>query len=168
MPRALADLAALLGELGIRWALIGALAANRYRASARTTQDVDLLLANTGPGLEAALQRRGWELRRATPDADLLRLRHAEFGIADLLIAGTDYQQEALRRAHSERIGDGPALWVLSVEDVILHKLIAGRRQDHADVEAILAAGVALDERYLERWIGYWDLRGDWECLREG
>jgi hypothetical protein len=39
----------MLGGLGIRWVLIGALAANRYRASPCLTGDVDLLLADAGP-----------------------------------------------------------------------------------------------------------------------
>lgn len=107
---ALSALAALLRELGIRWVLIGALAANRYRASPRLTQDVDLLLADAGPGVEAlesAARAAGWDVRRASPEGDLLRLRHPDHGIADLLIAGTDYQHEAIRRAREEPIGNG-------------------------------------------------------------
>jgi hypothetical protein len=80
-------------------------------------------------------------VRRAGPEGELLRLRHAELGIADLLIAATEYQQEAIRRAPEEPLGNGESARVLTPEDVIVHKLIAGRTQDHADVEAILAAG---------------------------
>ncbi len=47
--RALGD---LLDSLGIRWVLIGALAANRYRTSPRLTQDIDLVLADAGSSLE--------------------------------------------------------------------------------------------------------------------
>jgi hypothetical protein len=166
---ALSALGALLRELGIRWVLIGALAANRYRASPRLTQDVDLLLADAGPGidpLERAARAAGWQVQRASPEGELLRLRHAELGIADLLIAGTDYQQEAIRRARLEPAGNGETIPVLAVEDVILHKLIAGRTQDLADVEAILAARVPMDERYLERWAAFWDVLDRWRALR--
>lgn len=48
---ALEALGGILDRLGIRWVLIGALAANRYRVTARLTQDVDLLLADSGYAL---------------------------------------------------------------------------------------------------------------------
>jgi len=52
-------------------------------------------------------------------------------------------------------------------EDVIVLKLIAGRAQDVADVEAILAAGVPLDSAYLEEWTRYWEVDALWQRLRE-
>jgi len=151
--------------------LIGALAANRYRGSPRLTQDVDLLLADAGAGLEAleeAARAAGWQVRRADPEGELLRLRHPEHGIADLLIAGTDYQQEAIRRAREEPLGNGERVPVLTAEDVILHKLIAGRTQDRADIEAILATGLSLDETYIERWARFWEVAEAWRALRTG
>jgi hypothetical protein len=166
---ALSALGAVLSELGIRWVLIGALAANRYRASPRLTQDVDLLLADTGAGLErleSAFRAAGWEPRRASPEGELLRLRHPQLGIADLMISGTEYQQEAIRRAREEPIGAGESAPVLTPEDVIVHKLIAGRTQDVADIEAILAERVSLDERYIERWAAFWDVLDGWRALR--
>jgi hypothetical protein len=162
-------LGALLDGLGIRWVLIGALAANRYRSSPRLTQDIDLLLADRGPGidaLESVLQDAGWAVLRASPEADLLRLRHSELGIADLMIAGTDYQQEAIRRAHRESFGERASANVLAPEDVIVHKLIAGRTQDLADIEAVLSAKVALDESYIERWAAFWDVLEVWRGMR--
>jgi predicted nucleotidyltransferase len=168
---ALSVLAAILRDLGIRWVLIGALAANRYRTSPRLTQDVDLLLADVGAGLDAleiAARAAGWEVRRASGEGDLLRLRHPELGIADLLIAGTEYQQEAIRRGRKEPIGNGENVRVLTAEDVIVHKLIAGRTQDRADIEAILAAKVPLDESYIERWAAFWGVLDDWRALRAG
>jgi hypothetical protein len=167
---ALNNLATILQSLSIRWALIGALAANRYRASPRLTQDVDLLLADSGPGhsaLEAALVAAGWSVRRASAEGDLLRLRHTVLGVADLLIAGTDYQQEALLRAREETLLNEQPVRVLTPEDVIVHKLIAGRSQDIADIEAILSAGVPLDENYIERWVQFWDVAELWSALRD-
>jgi predicted nucleotidyltransferase len=165
---ALSSLASILRELGIRWVLIGALAANRYRTSPRLTQDVDLLLAGAGAGLdrlERAAHAAGWEVQRASPEGELLRLRHPELGIADLLIAGTDYQQEAIRRARQEPIGNGESAAVLAVEDVIIHKLIAGRTQDIADIEAILTARVPFDAGYIERWATFWEVIDRWRAL---
>jgi predicted nucleotidyltransferase len=166
---ALEALASLLDRLGIRWMLIGALAANRYRVTTRLTQDVDLLLADVGPGLdtlERVLGEAGWLLRRALPGGEILRLRHAELGAADLIVAGTAYEQGALARARDERLGDAQEVRIAAPEDVIVLKLIAGRSQDVADIEAILAAKPSLDEAYVEEWVEFWGVRELWHRVR--
>lgn len=165
----LSALASVLDALGVRWVLIGALAANRYRAEPRLTLDADLLLADFGPGLdalEAALERAGWTVLRVDPEGELIRLRHSQWGVADLLAAGTDYQHEALSRARSEKIDDGHEVRVLTIEDVILHKLIANQFQDLADIESILASRPALDEAYIRRWAAFWDVTATWRQLQ--
>ena len=168
---ALGEIGRLLDGLSIQWALTGGLAANRYRRSPRHTDDVDLLLADTGPGpdtLESALTASGWSVRRAEPTGDLLRARHSEYGPVDLLIAGTRYQQEALRRARGamESVPDAGAVPVLTVEDVIVHKLIAGRYRDLADIEEILESKPSLQEEYIERWAEFWGVLDLWQSLR--
>lgn len=80
---AIVELARTLTELGVRWVLIGAVAANVYRRQTRLTGDVDLLLADAGTDVErveAAFRERGWTVRRATPGGDVLRMRHADYG----------------------------------------------------------------------------------------
>jgi hypothetical protein len=167
---ALNTLAALFDALSIRWVLIGALAANRYRSTPRLTMDVDVLLADTGPGLtelERKLRDDGWTVRRADAAGELLRLTHPQLGIADILIAGTDYQQQAIGRARREPIDASRAVPVLTVEDVVVHKLIAGRLQDLADVEAILIANAPMDREYVEHWASFWDVADAWHALQE-
>lgn len=164
----LSALASVLDVLGVRWVLIGALAANRYRAEPRLTLDADLLLADFGPGieaLEAALDGAGWTVLRVDPEGELIRLRHPQWGVADLLVAGTDYQHEALGRARLERLDDGHQVPVLTIEDVILHKLIASRFQDLADIESILASDPKLDEAYIQRWADFWEVSATWRQL---
>jgi hypothetical protein len=166
---ALEALGRLLDRLDIRWVLIGALAANRYRITTRLTQDVDLLLEGVGPGLdrlERELAAGGWAVRRATPGGEVLRLRHAELGAADLIIAATEYEEVAIRRARAEPLGEGRPVLVLAPEDVIVLKLVAGRAQDVADIEAILAARPQLDETYIETWAKFWDVLASWRRLR--
>ena len=48
-----------------------------------------------------------------------------------------------------------------------MHKLIAGRHRDLADIEAILETGRPLDEAYLERWAEYWEVLDRWRTLRQ-
>lgn len=167
---ALGEIGALLDGLSIRWALAGGLAANRYRRSPRHTDDVDLLLANTGPGLdmlESTLTDAGWSVQRADPRGELLRARHSQLGPVDLLIAGTPYQQEALHRAvvDVEMVPGAGEVPVLTVEDVIVHKLIAGRYRDLADIEEILETKPSLEEPYIERWAEFWEVLDRWHAL---
>lgn len=165
---AIAALAAILGRLGITWVVIGAVAANRYRRDVRLTGDIDLLAADHGPGLEPmeqALRDGGWAVQRGTPEGALLRLRHPAFGAADVVFAETEYQREAIRRARPEPTGGGVEVLVLRIEDVLVHKLIAGRPRDLADVADILAAGLAFDQAYVERWAEYWDVLDLWRRL---
>ena len=161
----LSSLKSLLDSIPIRWVLIGALAANRYRGTPRMTGDVDLLLANTGGSLkplEAKLTNAGWDVSRADPNGELIRINHEQFGAADLLLAGTAYQQLAIERSIPEKI-DSQEIYVLAPEDIILHKLIAGRFQDLADIEAILATSIVLDEDYLRQWVKFWEVEDVWK-----
>jgi hypothetical protein len=116
--------------------------------------------------LEEKLRGAGWTVRRADAAGELLRIRHADLGLADLLVAGTDYQQRAIERAIVESLAGGTRVAVLSPEDVIVHKLISGRTQDIADIEAILDAGVPLDRAYIERWADFWDVTDRWNSVR--
>ena len=107
-------------------------------------------------------------MRRATPGGEILRLRHEELGAADLIVAATDYEGVAIARARQERLGVGGDVLVLAPEDVIVLKLIAGRAQDVADIEAILAAKPSLDETYVEQWAEFWGVLDLWRRLRGG
>ena len=40
-----------------------------------------------------------------------------------------------------------------AVEDLIIHKLLAGRPRDLEDVRGVLARVPAIDEAYLTRWL---------------
>ena len=165
--KALNSLKQILDAQLIDWVLVGAVAANRYRQTARMTGDIDLLLAGVGQSLanlEAAFEASGWNVFRADAAGELLRLTHEKHGVADLIIAGTEYQQLALSRAITESVHK-EAIKVLTVEDVIIHKLIAGRFQDLADIEAILETNITLDEAYLNEWIDYWQLQSTWTNL---
>ena len=168
--KALIALGTALNALEVRWALAGGLAANRYRPMPRTTEDIDLVVAwdqGSRERITAALQEGGWSVRFMDSDGELLRLGHDEYGLADLIVAGTEYQLQALSRARREPLAGTFAASVLQAEDVIVHKLIANRYQDLADIEAILAAGTALDEPYIERWATFWEVSEAWRKLRQ-
>lgn len=117
------------------------------RASDRVTTDADFLVS-WEPGLVEAIREDGWEVRIAADPGDpphLIRARRADEAV-DFLVALTHYQQEALRRATDH---------VLTVEDVVVHKVIAWRERDREDIQSILEAGHEIDWDYVSEWVEY-------------
>lgn len=166
---ALAYLAGVCSELKVRWALVGGVASNLYRDRPRLTQDVDVTVEvnrSTWPSLAGHLRADGWTLQPEGEYPDVVLLRHATRLPVDILVAKTPYQRIALDRAVQQTLDRGVTVPVLTREDVIIHKLIAGRHTDIDDVERILASAPALDLDYLEHWVDEWGLRERWEPLR--
>jgi hypothetical protein len=151
----LASIAEIFDDVGVDWTLVGALAANRYRATPRFTTDVDTMATFT-PSLVDRLESAGYTVTVVADEGEgphLIRCQRGAEAI-DILIPVVEYQREALRRA-----GDH----VLTPEDVIIHKLIAGRPRDLDDIRSILETGAELDRQYLDHWIDEWDLGERWQ-----
>jgi len=53
------------------------------------------------------------------------------------------------------------------VEDVIIHKLIAGRPGDDADIASIITSGVRLNSEYIDHWANEWDVADRWKEFQE-
>lgn len=144
----------LLAELEINGAVIGGVAAMKYRATERLTKDVDFLVRDFGK-LKLALESGGFEVREMrdpTGSIFLLRANRDDESV-DIQLAETEYQSEALSRSR-----DG----YLSPEDIIIHKLIAWRDRDRDDIESILVAGHKLDIEYIEHWASEWEVTDRW------
>lgn len=73
---------------------------------------------------------------------------------ADVLLVDSEFHRQSLQRRVQLSLPHVPQpLYVLSCEDTILYKLLAGRVIDRADVVALLRANrEALDWTYLSRW----------------
>jgi hypothetical protein len=160
--RALREIWTALEELGIAAALMGGLAVSAWK-HVRATRDVDLLVSIEDSQLDALLQalaQREIQARRSPPVLSLGPFRllqlvweppGAYLGVqVDLLLASSTYQQRALQRRVPTTV-DGFRLAVLACEDLILHKLLAARMIDRADVVALVVENDAvLDWAYLE------------------
>ena len=150
-----AEFAEYLRSLGGEVALIGALAALRYRNQPRETTDVDFLIREMRD-LPTRLEEDGYEVKvmaePGEPEPYLAVLRGKGVRV-DLMAARTDFQRSALDRAV-----DG----VITVEDVIVFKLLAWRARDRADIDSILSAGHELDEDYIEHWVEEWQVADRW------
>jgi hypothetical protein len=102
-----------------------------------------------------AFRAEGYDVRAAGDDQDepdMLLVRGKGDRI-DLLFATVDYLRGALDRAEGR---------VLTVEDVIVQKLIAWRPRDRNDIASILEAGQAIDEEYVGRWAQAWEVEDRW------
>ncbi len=72
----------------------------------------------------------------------------------DLFLAKNDYQRAAFSRRREVNLLKRK-IWVMAPEDLILHKLVAGRHKDLAAIEDILALQNGpgqLDGDYLRQW----------------
>jgi hypothetical protein len=153
----LAAIAALARSLGIRWYLFGAQAAVIW-GRARTTADVDVTLELGLDEVPALLRRASAHHLRAREPAAAELARTArvvplisDAGMpVDVVLAGTGLEARFLNRAQRVRVGalDVP---VISPEDLIITKVIAGRPRDLEDVRGVVAERhAALDRAYIE------------------
>lgn len=72
--------------------------------------------------------------------------------VVDVFFAATEYHKEALFRRKAIRFY-GTRIDVMGPEDVILHKLVAGREKDMQDAEDVAQRQKrSLDLKYLRTW----------------
>lgn len=146
---AAAELLAALGRVmlarGWRWYVFGAQAAVAY-GRPRMTADVDAVVELTAAGprdLLTALAEGAFEPRfplsdELLADVRLLPMVHAPTSMPlDLVMAGPGLEQEFLARARMVDVG-GVEVPMISVEDLIAVKVLAGRRKDFEDVRGVL------------------------------
>jgi hypothetical protein len=147
-------------------ALLGGLALSVWK-HVRATQDVDVLIGIKNADvdkLHAALLDAGFLPRTSSPLVQLKTMRVLQLGYepqdswitvrVDLLLVDSEYHEEALRRRVPVRLPSTDIeVSVLSCEDMILHKLVAGRLIDLADAAALWKLNrESLDRSYLQRW----------------
>lgn len=166
-PNVTALLASLTSELdrrALRFMLIGGQAVLLH-GRARFTAAADITL-DAGPSALGDL-RAACDTLHLTPIAPpaetlesfvlrtfVLPARHAATGIrVDFIFSTTAYEAEAVARAQRVSVGGTPVPFA-TAEDLVVHKLFAGRARDIEDVEGIVhRQGAALDWAYLERWV---------------
>jgi len=139
----LRDLDRALSERELRWYVFGAQAVVAH-GRPRATADVDVaveLLDGTAFDLAAHLGQHGFDLRfPLDPDREprLLPLVHGPTSMPlDVVIAEGGLYEEFLARAKRADLG-GVLVPVVSPEDLVAMKILAGRRKDLEDVRGVL------------------------------
>ncbi len=156
IEEALGSVVSVLDEHGVPYMLIGGLA-NLAWGVARATQDIDITvrvepadLANTVTMLARAFSALPEEPLAFVEETRVLPVVTANGIRADLIFAELPYQEQAIRRAHSVRLGNTVAR-VCRPEDLIIHKIISERPKDLDDVRGIVRTqGAKLDRTYLD------------------
>jgi len=71
----------------------------------------------------------------------------------DFIFSFTPYELQAISRARKVSVSGYPVKFA-SCEDVIIHKMVAGRAVDEEDVRSILAKNKdSLDRKYIRQWL---------------
>ncbi len=154
------ELHQFLSELGVPYAIIGGLAV-QFWGQPRLTDDVDLTISVPAEDAERVVRLlvERFGSRRPDPVTFARRSRvvliHASNGCAvDISLALPGYEDEVMRRAVGYEIEPGQVVRLCSAEDLIIHKVAAGRPQDVADIEGVVYRQQdALDVSYIRLWL---------------
>ncbi len=160
----LAALATVLQTRRIPYMIIGGQAVLLY-GEPRLTRDIDITLGvdidHLGELLEVAKELFLKPLPEDTPvfvrQTMVLPCLHEKTGIrVDFIFSFTPYESQAIQRANRIIIR-GVDVCFASVEDVIIHKIFAGRPRDLEDVRSILVRNQDIDRQYISTWLKEFD-----------
>jgi len=70
----------------------------------------------------------------------------------DLIFSFTSYEKQAIERAVEVLMKDARVKFA-SVEDMIIHKNIAGRPRDIEDIRSIMLKNINFDQTYILQWL---------------
>jgi len=156
--------AALFEQLGVPYAIMGGLAV-RVHALPRPTFDVDftaLLPRDALSDLYVAAEKLGFSIPSAqragwvdqVHGLPVIKFQWFLGGRAidvDVFLAESPFQLQLLDR-RERHDAEGQEAWFITVEDLVLLKLLADRPKDRADIADILFIQGPLDEPYMRSW----------------
>jgi len=84
----------------------------------------------------------------------------------DFIFSFSPYEKQAIERAKDFEMGKSKVRFA-ALEDVIIHKVFAGRARDMEDVETILLKNPDHDEHYILKWLEEFDRALDENFVEE-
>ena len=142
----------------INYLVIGGIASSLL-GEPRFTEDIDICIFIEKDKIQQILEKFAkegftFDVERQTKRAKLFgtfAIKYDEVRI-DFIIASTDFEKEAFNRRQRIEIFGVEANFP-SPEDLILFKVVAGRKQDMADAEKIMIRWKEkIDKEYLIKW----------------
>lgn len=160
--RLIASVSHALRARGVPYMLIGGQAVLLH-GEPRLTQDIDVTLGIAPDGISKILDAaEEADLRILPEDPDgfvtetfVLPCEEPGTGLrVDFIFSTTPYEAQAIDRAVEVEIQDESVRFA-AAEDLILHKLFAGRPRDMEDaVGVVRRKGKEMDWEYMRRWAG--------------
>ncbi|MCS7263521.1 MAG: nucleotidyltransferase [Armatimonadetes bacterium] len=142
--KAAMEVAQWLESQGIRYFFIGGIAL-QYWGETRLTRDVDVTILVEPEQVDAFLQEAFKRFRPRIPNALEFAKQHrvllveTEDGVpVDISLGTFGYEEEAWKHSKEAEFAGFGRLRLISAEDLIIHKCVAGRPRDAEDVESIL------------------------------
>jgi predicted nucleotidyltransferase len=74
----------------------------------------------------------------------------------DFVFSFSEYEKQAIARAAGVEI-EGVLVRLATLEDLIVHKVVAGRPRDLDDVKSIVLKNPSYDGQYIEQWLQEFD-----------
>lgn len=164
LVRLLEKLALALEEQGISYMVIGGQAVLMY-GEPRLTQDIDVTLGVGPDRLREILdlaKAQEWQVLVQEPEdfvrrTMVLPCSDPETRLRiDLMFSHSEYERQALERVRRVPIGNAQVRFA-SLEDLVIHKIIAGRPRDLEDVRGLLLKNPACQGEYIRHWLREFD-----------
>jgi predicted nucleotidyltransferase len=160
----LSKIAKELADRTVPYMIIGGQAVLRY-GEPRLTKDIDITLRLGTEGLQTIEEvATDLALRILVEDAEafvrktmVLPTLDEETGIrVDFIFSFSEYERQAIERAASVTLGNAVVKFA-ALEDVVIHKVVAGRPRDIEDVRSILLKNPHYETRYIDKWLREFD-----------
>ncbi len=74
----------------------------------------------------------------------------------DFIFSFSPYERQAIKRAKNIILGETEVKFA-TLEDVVIHKIVAERARDIEDIKSILLKNPDYDAHYIEKWLGEFD-----------
>jgi predicted nucleotidyltransferase len=157
----------------IPYMIIGGQAVLLY-GEPRLTKDIDITLGvgvEELPKIKNAVKAMG--LRIVTDEVDsfvretmVLPASEPKSGIrVDFVFSFTPYERQAIERANKVKFDDTSVRFA-SLEDVVIHKVVAGRARDIEDIRSVLLKNPGYDKGYIRVWLLNFDQALEGKFLR--
>ncbi len=153
-----------LNKANVPYMVIGGQAVLLY-GEPRLTKDIDITLGIGIEGIDqikqivkmAKLKILIEDIENFVKKTYVIPTMDVKSGIrVDFIFSFSDYEQNAIKRAKKVKLG-GTIVKFASLEDLIIHKIIAGRARDIEDIKCILAKNRSCDFKYIEECLAEFD-----------
>jgi len=153
-----------LDKAHIPYMIVGGQAVLLY-GEPRLTKDIDITLGVGSDEIEKVrnlattlnLKVLVNKIEEFVKDTMVLPTIDEKSGIrVDFILSFSYYEKQAIGRANTVRL-DKTAVKFASLEDLVIHKIIAGRARDIEDVKSVLLKNPHYDTGYIARWLEEFD-----------